>query len=163
MVHRWMQKVVVVASTLGLGLAMLTGPAFAASNPVAGSSSSTATTSMVMASSGISPLTTSYGSCGSASLTMFNGGSRSAIDANYQLVSTQGNIVYENVTVTLNNGKSKSYDGPGPVFSAAASGQFTFSRLRARTTYRGTLTGTVTLDSGTTCTIIPTSTNATTR
>ena len=157
-----MQKVVVVASTLGLGLAMLAGPAYAASNPVVGASSSTGTTQMVIASSGISPLTTSYGSCGSASLTMFNGGSRSAIDANYQLVSTQGNIVYEHVTVTLNNGKSESYDGPGPIFSATASGQFTFSGLRSKTTYTGTLTGTVTLDSGATCTLIPTSTKATT-
>lgn len=152
----------VVASTLGLGLAMLAGPAFAASNPAAGSSSSTATTQMVMASSGISPLTTSYGSCGSASLTMFNGGSSSKLDANYQLVSTQGNIVYENVTGTLNNGDSESYDGTGPIFSATASGQFTFSGLRAKTTYTGTLTGIVTLDSGATCTIIPTSTKATT-
>ncbi|MCY0881934.1 MAG: extracellular solute-binding protein, partial [Firmicutes bacterium] len=103
------------------------------------------------------------GNCGSAKLNMFNGGSKSKLDAHYDLDSTKGNIVYENVTVTLNNGESESYDGPGPIFSATASGQFTFSGLRPKTTYRGTLTGTVTVDSGATCTIIPTSATATTR
>lgn len=159
--QRWVRRAGVVACTLGLGLAMVAGPAFAASNPGTSSGGTTVTTQMVMNLSGTSSQTLPQftGNCGSARLTMFQNGP-GKLEANYALTSTQGNIVWENVTVALNNGQSDNYDGAGPVLSAKASGQFSFSGLKSKTNYEGTLTGSVTLDSGNTCTIIPTSTTA---
>lgn len=86
------------------------------------------------------PLTTTPGLCGTASLTMFNGGSRTKIDAHWKLVSSQGNIVYEDVEVALDNGDSLGYDGPGPVVLNVAAGQVTFAGWTPGTLYQGTLT-----------------------
>jgi len=113
-------------------------------------------------SKGISPDSTVTGNAGTATLTMFNGGSRTQIDANWQLKSTVGPILWEDVTVTLSNGKSDNYDGPGPIFSSSASGQFTFSGLKSGTTYSGVLSGWIETDEIATAEIGPVTDYATT-
>jgi len=128
--------------------------------PVSSSVSTTTTPMITTGNPSGEPLTS--GPCGTATLKMFNGGSRTKIDAYWKLVSSQGNIVYEDVEVTLDNGDSLGYDGTGPIFSNVATGQVTFAGLNPGTLYEGTLTGSVTLDSDRVCTIIPTTARATT-
>lgn len=140
--------------------------ALAASLPVP-SGSNTVTGKMIVTSkngSSPSPLTTGSGDCGIDQLTMFNGGSSSQIDANWGVSSIVGDIGWENITVTLNNGGgSQTYNGPGPIISPNASGQFTFSGLRSKTTYTGTLSGWIENTDLFTCTLVNISTNATTK
>ena len=156
-------------------LALGTVPAFAQSpvtvRPSIFNSPSHTKTTIMTIKNGVPlislPNTTSYGDCGTAALTMFNGGSKSKIDAHWAITSYVGVITWENVSGRLSNGMIEGYDGPGPLIQTTSSGQVTFSGLKSKTTYYGTLTGTINVDNPldpfvTECELKPTSTDATT-
>lgn len=165
----------VMAAIPLLSLALGTAPAFAQSpgtvRPSIFNSPSHTKTTIMTIKNGVPlislPNTTSYGDCGTAALTMFNGGSKSKIDAHWAITSYVGVITWENVSVRLSNGMIEGYDGPGPLIQTTSSGQVTFSGLKSKTTYYGTLTGTINVENPldpfvTECELKPTSTEATT-
>lgn len=172
MIHnkKWMIRIGAGLSAIVFPMVFV-GSAFAASTPAPGES---AQTTMVIngasaaSSNVISPNGTSPGDCGTARLTMFNGGSKTKIDAHWSLTAYVGFITWENVEVRLSNGDILGYDGPGPIISNNATGQVTFSGLKSKTTYQGTLTGSINVEDPldplvTGCEIIPTTAHATTR
>ncbi|WP_206922679.1 hypothetical protein [Alicyclobacillus suci] len=163
-----MLKKTTVSIVSGLAIILSTSvPVFADTTSNQSTEGNTVTTKItipvtVSTSSGIQSDASVTGDAGTATLTMFNGGSRTQIDANWQLKSTVGQIEWEDVTVTLSNGQSQNYDGPGPIIKSTASGQFTFSGLKPGTKYSGTLSGWIETDEIDTATIGPVTDYATT-
>jgi hypothetical protein len=147
-----------VLGLLASGLAVSSAPAIAAAppatttstvSPMYGHPSTTqpgGTTSQT-----VSPNGTVY--CGTGVLSVIDVMKTSFLTY-WQLNSTQGNIVWEDVNVSVSPGKgTQTYDGVGPIVSATGDGDFTWYNLVPGTFYTVNMWGTFDTDNGTQCTI----------